>query len=152
MFRRLFAIFISVLAVAAVAAGCGSSDDGGADSLTKAEFVEQANKACKEVNKETQKRLIAASKLLQNAPAGKGNPEEQLVKNIIVPALTEQAEKLEALGVPGEDDGEVDAIMEALEDVTKEAEQNPVGTVAKGDPFLEVDQLMKDYGIEACRH
>lgn len=150
MYRRTFALLISVLAVAAFAAGCGD-DDSSADSLTKAEFVKQASDKCKAVNKESQKRLEAAGKAQEGVPPSK-NTEEQLVNNIVVPALQKQADELSELGAPEGDEAQVEAIIEALEKVTQEAEENPVGVAAQSDPFLEVDQMMKDYGLEACRH
>ncbi len=148
MYRRTFAILISVLALAGIAAGCGGDDS---DSLTKAEFVEQASKVCKEVNKETQKNLEAAVKAQEGVPPSK-NTEEQLVNSVVIPALQKQHEELQELGAPEGDEDRVDAIVAELEKVTKEAEANPVGVAAQSDPFLKVDQLMKDYGIEACRH
>jgi hypothetical protein len=156
MYRRTFAIFISVLAVAAIAAGCGSSDDSSTSSLTKAEFIKQASDVCKEINKESQDKLQAAIKTQENVPPAKNvdqvGIEERLISTIVVPALTKQNEELTKLGAPEGDEGEVDAILEALEKVTKEAEENPIGVTSKADPFLEVDQLSKGYGLDACRH
>jgi hypothetical protein len=151
MHRRTFAILISVLALAGVAAGCGDDNASSADSVTKAEFVKQATEACKEVNKETQKNLLAATKSQEGVPASE-NTEKQLITTVVVPALTKQAERLEAIGAPEGDEEQVEAITDELHNVIEEAEQNPVGVAAQTDPFLEVDQMMKDYGIEACRH
>jgi hypothetical protein len=149
MYRRTFAILISVLALAGIAAGCGGGDDG--DSLTKAEFVDQASKICLNINKETQKNLEAAAKTQEGVPPSK-NSEEQLVNNIVIPALQKQSEELKELGVPEGDEDQVEAITAELDSVIQSAEENPVGVAAEADPFLDVDQLMKDYGLEACRH
>jgi hypothetical protein len=153
MFRRTFAILISVLALAGVAAGCGGDDDSSssAEPLTKAEYVKQAETFCKDLYKDVQKQLAAAAKAQEGVPASKKS-EEQLVNTIIVPTLEKQGNELSQLGTPEGDEEQVDEILVALDKVRQEAETNPVGTLAKPDPFLEVDQLMKDYGIEACRH
>ncbi len=152
MYRRTFAILISVLMVAAFAAGCGDDDSSAdADSPTKAEFVKEATTYCKNLYKEVQKQLAAASEAQEGVPAS-GNQEKQLVNNIIVPTLNKQAEQLSEFGAPEGDEAQVEEIIEGLEKVAKEAEENPVGALSKSDPFFEVDQLMKDYGLDACRH
>src|SRR6185436_8133637 len=98
---------ISVLALAGIAAGCGGGDDG--DSLTKAEFVDQASKICKDINKETQKNLEAAAKTQEGVPPSK-NGEEQLVNNIVIPALQKQKDELKELGSPEGDEDQIEAI------------------------------------------
>ncbi|HEX5930109.1 MAG TPA: hypothetical protein VFY48_12040 [Solirubrobacterales bacterium] len=140
---------ISVLALAGVAAGCGGGDD--SDSLTKAEFVKQASDVCLKVNKETQKNLEAAVQAQEGVPPSKQS-EEQLVNNIVIPALEKQSEKLKELGAPEGDEDQIAAITDELDKVAKEAEENPVGVASQSDPFLKVDQMMKDYELEACRH
>jgi hypothetical protein len=148
MYRRTFAIFISVLAVAAFAAGCGDEDSSSADSLTKAEFVDKADKVCSDIEKDTRKKLLAASKLAKGSSPKQ--QEEVLVTTIIAPTLQSQAEELGALGAPEGDEEEVEAIVEELEAVAKEAETNPVGISTKADPYREADQMMQDYGLDTC--
>lgn len=151
MYRRTFAILISVLALAGIAAGCGGGDDGESNSLTKAEFVKQASQICDEIDKETQKNLEAAARSQEGVPPSK-NTEEQLVNNIVIPALQKQSEQLGELGAPEGDEEEIDAIIGALDDVAADAEANPVGVAAEPTPFREVDELMKDYDLDDCLH
>lgn len=152
MYRRAFAILISVAVAAAIAVGCGGDEESSAASPTKSEFVKQADTLCKGLYKDVQKQLAAAARALRANPVGEQKQELLLVNTIIIPTLQKQHDELEKLGVPEDDEGQVEEILDALVKLIEEAEANPVGTLAKGDPFLEVDQRMKAYGIEACRH
>lgn len=150
MYRRTFAILISVLALAGIAAGCGGGDDNG-ESLTKAEFIHKASTLCKDLYKEVQKDLAAAAEAQQSAVPDK-KAEELLVNTIIIPTLQKQSDALKKLGSPDGDEDEIDAITAELDRIIESSEENPVGVDAEADPFLKVDQMMKDYGLEACRH
>lgn len=155
MYRRTFAILICLLALGGLVVGCGGDSDGGdggGDAPTKAEFVKEAEAKCKEIYKEVQKQLAAAARSLRANPSDEKGQEELLINTIILPTLQKQHDLIEELGAPDGDEERVDAILAALQKLEKEAEANPIGVLARTDPFREVDQLMKDYGIEACRH
>jgi len=152
MYRRTFAILISVLALAGVAAGCGGDDS---EPLTKAEFIEQADAACKEANKEADEVFEAFFKEAEkatktgNAPPGEED-EKALLQEGVIPAIEVQIETLEDLNPPEADEAKIDALVVELEKVAKEAETHPVGASAQPLPFEKASKLAEDYGFKHC--
>lgn len=150
MHRRTFAILISVLALAGVAAGCG--DDENTSSLSKAEFVKQADAKCKKMNEAARNELGAY--LQKNTNGEFPGPEEELelVTTIVAPLLQKQVDTLNELGIPEEDNGQIAKFVEEVERVAEEAEDDPKATVSGGAPFEKAEALGKPLGFEHCGH
>lgn len=148
MYRRNFAIVISVLALVGTAWGCGGDDDG--ESLTKAEFIEQADAACQEANTVGQKKLVAfLQKNSQDNKLSKANKEEA-IETIIVPLIDAQLEGLTEHEPPEGDEKQVEAVITSLEDLQDEAEADPAGTAKTYAPFSEPKKLAREYGFKTC--
>ncbi len=147
------AIAISVLALAAVAAGCGGGDDSGDSSsatLTKAEFIKQADAICGDANDQSQKDAEEFAK--ENDFTLEKASEEQLedaIAAVFVPSLNQQAEELSALGAPEGDEEQVEAITNALEDTAAEIKDDP-GTVLDGNALTKPAKLADAYGLKVC--
>lgn len=146
------------LAIALVAiAGCGDDDggsgnDGGeeAAALTKVEFIDQGDEICTkaEEGSETEAEEFAEENGFDLEKATDEELEEAIAA-VLVPALNQQAEEIDALGAPEGDEEQVDAIVVALEEGTAEVEDDP-GLVFEGEPLKEASQLARDYGFEVC--
>ncbi|MEJ7876644.1 MAG: hypothetical protein WKF62_08285, partial [Solirubrobacterales bacterium] len=117
----------TVLAVAALAAGCGGEDDGGfspvvSEPVSKLEFLRQADEICVS----TESRIEAAADDLVTA---KEDPEpeevERIALDIVVPALESEVAAIAALGAPEGDEEEVEAILAATEAGIVEIEADP---------------------------
>lgn len=153
--KRLTLLFAAVLALAAIGAGCGSSDDSTETAeetvvLSKAEFIEQGDQICKEAEEgsEAEAEEFAEENdfVLENAS------EEQLeeaVAEVLVPALDRQVEEIDALGAPEGDEEEVEAIVVALEDASAEVADDP-SLAFEGEPLKEATRLADDYGFKVC--
>jgi hypothetical protein len=155
----LAAVLIALLS----AAGCGSgssdssaSGDSGSTesaSLTKAEFIKQADAICKKTEAERVSGIKAFYKKVGANPekALVGKQGEEMVFVAIVPPLEKQAEELRALGVPNEK--AVEAIMvefdEALAAFKKLSEN---GKEEAEDPFSAVNQKSRKYGFKTCNN
>jgi hypothetical protein len=148
MFRQGFAILISVLALAGFAWGCGS-DDGG-EPLTKAEFIEQGDAACKEANAKGHQQLLAflEENGRKDSSLSKAD-EEEAVETIVLPLIDAQIEGLDGREVPEGDEGQVDAIVASLEEVRAEAEADPTAVTATF-AFHESRALAEEYGFKVC--
>jgi hypothetical protein len=148
MYRRYLAIAIGVLALAGFALGCGS-DDGG-EALTKAEFVEQGDAACKEANDQGQKEMVAF--IAENSQNSKlsGTSEEEAVETIIVPLIEAQVEALDDLQPPEGDEEQVEAIVGSLEDLQDEGEADPAALAGTYAPFGPSKKLAIAYGFKRC--
>jgi hypothetical protein len=152
------AIAISVLALAAVAAGCGggddssgsSSDSSSATTLTKAEFIKEADAICGDANEqgETEAEEFAEENDFTLEKAS----EEQLedaVAAVFVPSLNQQAEEIAALGAPEGEEEQVEALTSSLEDAASEIEDDP-GVALGGDALNKPAKLAQELGLKVC--
>jgi hypothetical protein len=152
MSKGLIATLAGVVAIAVIAAGCGSSSSDSTSSLTKAEFIKQGDAICEKGNKNDEAEFEAFAKennISQSKEPSKAQ-EEELVKTVILPSISTQAEELGELGAPSGEEDQVNAIVEGVEEAVEKAEEDP-STVLKGNgPFEEVDTLTKEYGLKVC--
>ena len=120
---KVVALLVGVALLALVAVGCGSSDDdtGSTESeatLTKAEFVKQANAICKAGNDE-----IEAAIEEDGEPKNEAEGEE-FIEETVLPAVANQVEEISELGYPeGKDGEEAEAIVASAEENVEEAEE-----------------------------
>jgi hypothetical protein len=149
-----FAI-LGALAAGLIAAGCGSDDNndkqsfgtsvGSAStaSLTKADFVTQANAICKTANQE----LDQAGQALGQSPT----PEEldSFVTDNVTPTIQTELDAIRALGAPAGDEQTVNAILAAADSGLQSLQADP-SLLTNGDPFGEANQLADDYGLTVC--
>jgi hypothetical protein len=154
--KPFLAILAAVAAIALIVAGCGGGDDStteGDASLTKAEFVKQADGICKEANSELTVEFQKFSKE-NNLPEGKEPTKEQgeeLVEEVLIPNVQQQSEDIRELGAPSGDEDRVAAILDALDQGIEEAEEDPAALLdAQDDTFDKANELAADYGLKVC--
>jgi hypothetical protein len=97
------AVAVAILGV--VGFGCGGAGDDTSSSLTKAEYVKQADAICAERKKEWQTALTAYRKEAEKKNAvGNTKVENELAENFLadsmLPALQTQLESLKDLAAP----------------------------------------------------
>jgi hypothetical protein len=155
--NRFIALFASLMVVALIAVGCGSSDDSTTDStasLTKAEFVKQGNAICKEGNAQFDsefEQLAEEKDLKEDQPPPQAVLDEA-AETILVPGISKQIEELRALGTPEGDEGEVEDLLTNAEEALEEAEEDPSVLTEDEDagPFVQVNQEVREYGLTVC--
>ena len=159
MSKRLLVLCAGVLALGLLVAGRGS-DDGdstGADvttsSLTKAEFIKQADAICEEAGEGIQEESIAYAE--ENGIDVDKEPsdeeKEELVTEVIVPNIEKQAEDIASLGAPSGEEDQVGSIIEGIESAAAETAEDP-GSVIGGSEgaFESVNEEAKEYGLKVC--
>lgn len=153
--KTVLALLIGAMAVALVAVGCGGGDDTteSTASLTKAEFVKQGNAICSKGSAKLESEFEAFAKehnLSQNEEPSKATLEEE-VEEVLIPAVTRQVEEIRDLGVPEDDQGEVDEILTGAEEAIEEGEEEP-STLLASSPgkFTEVNKEAREYGLTVC--
>jgi len=148
---RLLVSLLLVACIAAAWAGCGG---GGSDpaqavttsSLTKAQFVKQAEAIC------TQGRLRA----LQYAPSDDTEQSErdaftESMQDTLLPALQEVVDEIYELGAPRGEEAQVEALLVSLQkgiDSTEELEQPTF--ISLEQRLAHAGKLAKKAGLESC--
>lgn len=140
---RGFVVVIAITVAAALAAGCGGSDD---ESLTKAEFIKQGDEICLQAEE-------TKNKALEKAFAAKGNKgsekefQEKLVTDVALPPIATMTDELQELGPP---DDQAEAVVKAYEDVVGELEAEPELAFTTEEPFGRATKPAAKYGFKDC--
>jgi hypothetical protein len=169
-FGRGIAIAAAVLALLGVA-GCGSG--GGSTSsqasatnataasgesaseatLTKQEWVDQANEICHDASERKVDKMAAFQKA-HGFDTGEPDQHEREAVNtaVILPNVQERVEALEALPVPAGEEGKIRAILRSMERGIQEAEAHPENLAIPKQPipFAESEHLAGAYGLLFC--
>lgn len=141
------------LALSALLAGCGGSDD--PRPLSKAQFQRHAKALCLKRSRQYYEEALAASRKAQ--PEGEAlslSAESKIVAETVVPGMERKMEAVRALEPPPADAAQVDRILTAIEDVVSQARANPKGFIYRQvhfkRPFHHANELAKEYGLSAC--
>jgi hypothetical protein len=153
--KRLIAMLAGLVAIAVIAAGCGSSDDSSDETsaeLTKVEFVKAGDAICK---KGSDQIADEADDYAKENDVDTSNPskedQEELIVSVVVPSLQTQADELSELSPPSGEEDEVAAIITALEDGAEEIEDDPASLMeAGGGPLEKANELANEFGFAAC--
>lgn len=165
MSKRFIAMLAGALAVVALVAGCGSSDNGDstaaaetssadtndAPPLSKAEFIKQGDEICGETGVKLLEGIDEFAKEHGSEDSGPSEEEaEELVLDVILPLIQTQAEELDALGAPKGEEAKVEEIVAGLEEAVTEGQEDPSTATGTESPFVEVDQKSADFGFKVC--
>lgn len=143
-----------VLAVAALASGCGDDDDEGgfspvvSDSISKVEFLRQADEICLSAESQIE---AAADDLLAGEEDPPPEEVEEVALAVVVPALESEVAAIAALGPPLGDAEQVEAILDATRAGIAEIEADPQSLI-DGAPagLIEAEKLARRYGSQQC--
>jgi hypothetical protein len=154
--KRLIALLAGVMAIAIVAAGCGSSSDSSTDTvvaLTKVEFIKQGDAICKKGSEQIEAEANAFAKE-NNIDINKPTKAEQeeVISGVLGPALQNQADEISALGAPDGEEEKTVAIVEALESGAEELEDNPASLLEQSGtgPLDKANGLANKFGFKQC--
>ena len=128
------------LAAGLIAAGCGGDDDG--DTLTKEEYISQADANCKKADKELDQ---------SQGPQG-ANGLDEFVTGTLVPNIQGQVDFVQNLDGPEEVEDEVNPILDdaqaAIDQLEKQPSQLENGAAARD--LQQAGQDLQEYGFEEC--
>jgi hypothetical protein len=151
--KRTIVICAGVLALALIGAGCGSDDEGEvtAAEISKAEFVKQADAACKRSEKQIQEDFAAYVKDHEDIQKPTEADYAELVDVILSPNVEQEVEDIRALGAPSGDEEEIEGLLAAREESVEVAEEDPEALISNGDRiFAKSSKLAEEYGLEVC--
>lgn len=138
---------LGFLVAALLVAGCGGDDE--TSSLTKAEFVKQANAICKEGRAEREDLFKTFTEEIKSGKATRED-QESLVTVVLKPPYEKTIESLKGLGAPEGDEKQVEAIIAAMEKGLEKAEDNPLVSLRTNIQFAEANSLAAKYGLKDC--
>jgi hypothetical protein len=164
MIARPMKLLVTAFAVAAVVAGCGGDDDSAASgsaggdgsistsSLSKAQFVKQANAACHDEQVGYRKEITLALERFRSQGLSEHDAAVQALQAVRLPISEAQVVAIQKLGAPSGDEEEIEAALDAQQeaiDEFKAAEPAEVGA----DPtkyFGDASKMLQGYGLNAC--
>lgn len=136
---------LAMLALALVAAGCGSSSDSsGGDALTKSAFIKQADAICTKGNKSID---AAGAKLGQNPSKSQ---IEQFTNATLVPSLQSQLDEIRNLTPPSGDEDTVTAFLDSADEATSKIKADPSLLTGSANPFADANKKATAYGLKVC--
>jgi hypothetical protein len=157
--KRFIALLAGVLALALVAAGCGSSDDSSTDTVdvsvtvTKAQLIKQGDTVCKQGNEEIEEGFERFQDE-NNIPDGKEPSDAEgveIVEQIIVPNLKTQSELIRGIGSPEGDEEQIGEMLDSLDAGIEAAEDDPESLFNEDtDPFGDANEKAQEYGFSEC--
>lgn len=162
----IFAVALTLLVLAGCGGGSGdsTSTDGSASpggpaiktsSLSKAEFIKQAAKACRQEKKKLVSRAVAYVNRQQSKQQRKSSEESGLAgvtQAVVLPAVKMEIADIRKLGAPVGDESEIEAFLnaeqEAVDSLTKL--KRITSRVQMERYFAESAKLARAYGLNAC--
>ncbi|HET7488917.1 MAG TPA: hypothetical protein VFJ85_13390 [Acidimicrobiales bacterium] len=135
---RVRGAYLATLVLVALAAGCGREEKQA--SISKPEFVKEANAICARGNE-----------AMANAapPAAAGDVEAATAfSRVFVPNVRNQIREIRALGFPKGDVHTLDALFTDAESLLRRAEQDPASL--DGHAFDDVNARLTAYGLWVC--
>jgi hypothetical protein len=159
--KRLLVTALSIAGV--VAAGCGGGGDAATGTAastatsnpttvktpTKAEFLAQANAACRKVRTGLAQRV---ARFERGGEGGKTEPLADAVHFVFLPTIEAQVFEIEKLGAPAGQAEQINHLLDAERDAIDRVAVKPrVASVAIAEKqFGEPNRLFKAYGLSAC--
>ena len=154
MTARLTMVLAALIALVAIAAGCGGDDDGGgvaSGSLTKAEFVKRVNDMC-ESNRQGQLKDVQAYAAGKGAGLPPGELYAAVNRDLLLPQVEEEIETIEELGAPEGDEAKIEAFVTAQRRGIEEASK--IQSISEDEQvrryFRPASELAREYGIDEC--
>ncbi len=130
-----------LLVVGSLAAGCGSSSDSTA-TLTKSQFLAQANAICSKGNRQ----LASAEKALGTQASS--SQFKSYVADEWAPAVQDQIDGIEALDAPSADQDTVSNMLEIAQQDLNKVKSDP--TSLTNESFASFAKLAHPYGLTEC--
>jgi len=151
--RGAFAVLAGVLATAVVMVGCGGGDSDTAvaeSSVSKPQYVKQAEAVCKKSEEELQADFAAFVR-----KSGNAKPTDALYASlfdeVVEPNLSAELEALRDLDVPEGDASEVEDLLLAREESIATVEDNPKVIIQNSEKvFEDASRTAGAYGLKAC--
>lgn len=139
MTSRKVVAAVALTAAFGVLAACG---DDKKSSISKDDFLTQANALCATFNNQ-----------MDTADDSVSSDEEAVVfvSDTLVPGLRALLRSIEDLGYPEGDGDEIQAMIDDTDEILDQIAADPAAFVQTNqDPFAAVNARLRDYGLTTC--
>jgi hypothetical protein len=149
IWRRTGQVLTTTLAVGIVIAGCGGGNDTSspttatASTISKADFVAQANAICDKGNQVTDS---AGAQLGENPSQAQLT---ELISKTFVPSIQGQIDAIKALGAPVGDEATVAKMLSLAQDNLDQLESDP-SQIENPKLFANFAKVAHPYGLTSC--
>ena len=141
--------FGALLLIACLAIGCGDDEE---KSVTKAEYISQADAICKQQNEKKDAELSEAFEELQKRKTAAGRAdEEKIIGDVALPPIAEMTEEVADLPLPAEQGDEAKKFVEEMETAVSEVEEDPAQAL-NGEPFGKAKARATRFGFKDCNN
>jgi hypothetical protein len=151
--KPFIALLAAVVAISMIVVGCGGGDDStDSASLTKAQFVKQADAICTEGDKQNEKEFedFAKEHNLSEGKEPSKAVQEEAVQEIVVPGVRQQIEEIDDLGAPKGDEAKIEDVVTSVEEGLDELEEDPTLLFKGKNPLEKGSTLAREYGMAKC--
>jgi hypothetical protein len=147
--RHLWVGLVFTILLALV--GCGGGDDEEQPtSLTKTEYVKQADAICAKAEQRQRKLAQEYSRNNKNAKPGP-KATEALILFAGIPPMKVETKELSDLPPPVKEAVKAKAYVDALENGIKVASKEPGTILISPGAFSQAEEVAKDFGFKTCR-
>lgn len=161
---RLRMMFAVAMGAAVLVVGCGSDEDvsstpnsasssaeGSSSFSDKAEFLKRATAICVREREKGFTKVAAYQKEHESEGLSQDALLRKATKVALVQIVEAELAALRALGAPPEDDGEFEAILDAVQKALGEAKQKKTKTGTEVAELLGgADRELREYGLAQC--
>jgi len=153
--RGAFAVLVGVLGAAIAMFGCGGG--GGSDtavaesSISKAQYVKQAEAVCKKGNEEMEADFAVFYRENEDVKKPTESLYVNLFEEVLEPNVSTEIEELRKLDVPKGDAAQVETMLNAREESLTIAESEPKAIIENSKKvFGKASRLAGEYGLNDC--
>jgi hypothetical protein len=148
--KRLLTMLAGIATLAMLVGGCGGGGDDETTALTKAQFISQADAICQKHNEDTSVKYDTFYKEHEKKAPTKAEVEK-LTEQVYMGNLEARLEGLKGLTPPEGEEGQVTAMIDALEAGIKKAKaEDAVPYQTTFDVFQSSNKLSQKYGLTYC--
>jgi len=146
------AILVLMGVFASMATGCGGGGDSSEASITKKEFVVQANAICRKAEQARREAVSAYAQEQGKELQEFSKPElETMIIDAALPPMSAMADELDALPDPEGEDASAEAIVTDFEKAVEKTEEQPLSVLSTSTgPFAKPLKASKSFGLSDC--
>ncbi len=154
--KRVLLLFAGACSVALLGAGCGGGGGGDSaevteSSMSKSEYVAQANQVCEKGSQSLETDFAVFVKEAEGKKSQAKAEYVKLVETVIAPNVEAETEELRELGAPEGDLAKVKEILKAREESIAIAEEDPEAVIHNSEKvFGKASKVAGEYGLKAC--